>query len=351
MKRPALLLVALTACETVAPSPRDADVARQNEIAALVARTGDPQADRRLIAHGDAAVAELVRLLQNETQPPPRRGRAAMLLASIRRATGNATALAAYGDVLRDAPAPLVRELLPHAHAFGDAEGGVAALLLAFISKMPGVTAPMVLSAGAITDTEGVEAMKAYVLRTKDADRDDARDAAMRYVGRASRRGRKDAVEFLVNCAAVGDGALYQSAERELLLLSGRQPVKNWRGWWLEHARESRHEWIAQALRMERNADFDPSTIEAWAWLIERLDLAEDREPEFALAERTLGLRLGYVSVRDVFDPTVAEESIREANERAVALLKRWWTENRAFLKWGGERRMFEVDRAAREKQ
>lgn len=337
----AAALVLLAAC---APStPPDPEIERQREIAALVAKLGDPGAEHALATHADEAVLKLLAVLR-EDPSPERRGRAAAVLGRIRRMTGNPTILGAYADALRDTPsAVIVRELLRHAHLFDDAEGSVKTLLLAYLEKMAGVPVDLVRAAAVMTETDAMRAMTTHIARLREAGPDEGRDLAVRYLGRAARWGRRDAAEYLVNCTTAGGDALALAAERELELIAGRARPKNWRGWWLEHAGEEREDWIAASIAVERQAPFDVAKPEDWDWLLGTLATPTDREPEFALIRRHLGVRAGYRSPRDVFDPEASTESITEGNARAIELVKRWWTERRDALVWNAAERRFDA--------
>ncbi len=345
MRTLCVVLVLLAACGPPAPPP-DPEIVRQHEIAALVARLGDEAAERALVIRGEEAIPQLRTVLRSDPAPV-RRGRAARVLGQIRRVTGMDVGLSDYVDVLRGATsAAVVHELLASAHYFDAPD--VVTLLLAYIEKMPGVTPAMIASAGALTETDAIAAMKSYVARTKDAPDEPARDLAIRYLGRAARRGRLDAVEFLVNCTGLDNVRVAHAAEAELLLVVGRANVRNWRGWWVEHGQGRRFAWLVQALTLEKQAPFDVASLDAWDWLIGRLDLKEDREPEFALIERHLGIRAGFISLRDLLDPTLTEAGVREGNERALGTVKRWWAERRETLRWNAEEQRFEIDRTVR---
>jgi hypothetical protein len=272
------------------------------------------------------------------------RERAARALGLMHLRTGNEGALQAYIVAVQKASAVHARGLLAQAHRFRDPEGRILALVHAALNEMATVTPELVTAAGAMTDVESLEAMKKVVIRNLSEGSVPERDVALRYIGRAARRGWPEAVKFLLTCTQAGNADIMEKAGRELSLVAGRISPRSWSGWWLEHATGDRRAWILESLPPVAGRPFDPTDRDHVGELVSRVPESEDAEPEFWLIERLLGKAFGYASPRDVFDPDVDPAALAESNRRAVETLKAWWREYSPYVFFNRATNLFEVN-------
>jgi len=303
-----------------------------------------PAAEARLAELGDEALAALAAAIRNS--PSIRvRERSAVVLGLMYARAQNTRALQIYLEAVEQAPAGFyARKLLGQAHRFRDPEGKVLALLHDALEKMPEATSEMVAAAGAMTDGESANAMMQVVVKSRGAAQAPERDIAVRYLGRAARRGRREALEFLRTCTMTNHPDLQDKAGRELSLMAGRLTPGTWSGWWLDHATRDRKEWLVEAFSLSAGKTLDPSDRAHMGELIERIPTDQDAEPEFWLVERSLGRRFGYVSPSDVFDPEVDRTALAEANRRAIETVKSWWRENAPYIYFNPASGIFEVN-------
>jgi hypothetical protein len=339
------ILIALTALAAACAGPRTGPDG-PDDIESLVRRLGTPESMARLAAIGDPAVPALHRAA---TDPQfPWRDQAIRTL-GLMWSNGRGAALEAYLEAVRQAPDdPSARRLLAHAHRFRDPEGRVFALLDAALRHLRIVTPEIVAAAGAGTDVEAIEAMMTVVGRSIDADTAPERDLAIRYIGRAARRGRREAVEFLRACTQSSTIDLVEKASAELSLLAGRIAPKSWSAWWFDHSAGTRKDWLEQAFGEVGGRPFDPGERDHVGEIVGRLPQDADAEPELWYLEQVLGRRFGYVSPRDVFDPDVDLGELSAANGRALATAREWWSENSPYLFFNSATGRYEISEEAR---
>jgi len=307
---------------------------------------GLPATEEQLVAAGEQALPTLIHAVRREPDAA-RRGHAARTLARVHRATAEPLAVEAYVEGVLAAPTPAVRmSLLEHAHRFPDPDGHVMATLRTVLGKSEGVTREVVQSAASMTEIEAIEPMMQYVGGTRERPEAPGRDIAMRYLGRAARKGRMEIVDFFTRLADACVPALRTMIEEEMRAVAGGVTVRNWRGWYLANARRRRWEWLADAAAYTLGKPFDPSDVAHVSRLIE----AADREPEpaFALLEPLLARRFGFVPPRDVFDPEADLPAAADAAAAAVATLKAWWKENAPYSWYDAKTGRWEVNEDAR---
>jgi len=341
MKRLLPILAAIAA--GCAPAPGDPERDRERDIDALV--RGLPETEERLLALGDEAVPSLAFAVKRD-RDPRLRARAARALGRVHRATGNRAAAAAYAEAVETAPPEARRELLAHAHLFLDPEGQVRSALTAALLTSKDVTPEMLRSLAAITDLEALDAMTMWLGATRSEERVPGRDIAVRYLGRAARHGRVDAINILT--LIEGAPELAKLISDELTVVAGRITVRNWRGWYLDVAKKKRWEWLAEAMSYHLTEAFDATNRAHIDRIVGRMIAGEELEPEFALLEPLLGRRFGYVSPRDVFDPERPASELAEANARAVDTLQAWWRENSPYAWYDARSGRWEVNVDAR---
>jgi acylphosphatase len=317
MKRAAFLLIVFAGC-----TPLDPALAREREVDGLVADLPDSEA--RVVAIGEEAVPSLAHALRSAR--PPRRGAAARALGLIHRAAGSADAAKTYADVVEHDPAP---DLLEHAWLFDDPGGRVLRTLATAIAKSRGVTPGVLRAAATLTDTVMAEPMLSWIGGTRELADAPGRDLALRYLGRAVRRGRMDILHFLT--LAEGSPELLRGINEELAIAAGKLTYPNWRGWYLDVAKKKRWDWLAEAQSIHLQEPFDPSNRAHVDRIIAGMRAGDELEPEFALLEPLLSRRFNYVSPRDVFEPGRSLEELNEANARALETLQAWWRENGPF--------------------
>ncbi|HTF55959.1 MAG TPA: hypothetical protein VK661_01710 [Planctomycetota bacterium] len=347
---PALpVLLALAACGTTSG---DARYEGPEEVRRLIrdldgpVPSGTPMdklPEARLAELGDEALPALAVAVRDPGKSPLRE-RAARALGLLQQRTGSEGAIQAYIVAVQKATAVHARGLLAQAHRFHDPEGRILALVHAALNEMGTVTPEMVASAGAMTDVESLEAMKRVVVRNRSDGPVPGRDVALRYIGRAARRGWPDAVKFLLACTQAGNADIMEKAGRELGLVAGRIKPKSWSGWWLDHATSDRRAWILESFPPVNGQPFDPADRDHIDDLISRVPETEDAEPEFWLIERLLGKSFGYASPRDNFDPDVEPATVAESNRRAVETLKAWWREYSPYVFFNRATNLFEVN-------
>jgi hypothetical protein len=310
--------------------------------------SASPSAEERLAEIGEEALPGLTAAVRGA--PSIRvRERAAAALGIMYERTRHPQALRSYVEAVTEAPAAFyARRLLGHAHRFRDPDGQVLALLNAAMMEMSEATPEMVAAAGTMTDVESTAAMMRVVAKAKSSAQSPERDLAVRYLGRAARRGRREALEFLRTCTMTNHPDLEEKAGRELSLMAGRLTPGAWGPWWLDHATRDRKEWLVEAFSLTFGKPLDLTDRAHIGELIERIPTDQDAEPEFWLLERTLGPRFGYVSPSDVFDPDVDRAALAEANRRAVETIKTWWRENSPYVYLNPATGLFEVNEEGR---
>ncbi|MBI2933254.1 MAG: hypothetical protein HYY16_16540 [Planctomycetes bacterium] len=266
-------------------------------------------------------LAPIVLLLSCAEPRPP--AEAVRALRQHYERTGDPAAAAAYIQAVLQAPtAEIRRALLEQVEAFPDPDGVLLDPLLKAIGDAEGVTEGMLRTAAARTRDEATEAMTRYLTRERVSG-SDARQIAVRYLGRAARIGRPDALDFLTRLIPAADESLARAIDEELALLAGKVATGNWRGWYLAHAAKTRWGWLAEAAGGWLGEPFDPANRAHIDKVLAGLDPRQELEPEFSLLEPLLGRRFGYVSPRYAF----AESEIPPPEE-AVKRIRDWWTEN-----------------------
>lgn len=337
----------LAACAT---GPSDPASPVEEEVRRLIRDldSATPSVEERLAGIGEEALPGLASAVRNS--PSIRvRERAAAALGIMYGRTRHPQALQIYIEAVEQAPAGFyARKLLGQAHRFRDPEGKVIALLHDALEKMPEATAEMVAAAGAMTDVESANAMMQVIVKSRAAAQSPERDLAVRYLGRAARRGQRESLEFLRTCTMTNHPDLQDKAGRELSLMAGRLTPGTWSGWWLDHASRTRKEWLVEAFSLTIGKALDLADRAHMGELIERIPADQDAEPEFWLIERALGRRFGYNSPSDVFDPEVDRAALAEANRRAVETLKSWWRENSPYMFFNPASGLFEVNEEGR---
>jgi len=303
--------------------------------------------EARLAELGDEALPALALAVRDPGKSQIRE-RAARALGLMHQHTGSEGAIQAYIVAVQKATAVHARGLLAQAHRFRDPEGRILALVNAAVSEMGTVTPGLVAAAGAMTDVESLEPMKRVVVLDRYEATSPERDIALRYIGRAARRGWADALKFLLTCTQAGNADIMEKAGNELSLLAGRIRPKSWSGWWLEHAAGDRKSWILESFPPVGERPFDPTDRDHLEDLVSRVPESEDAEPEFWMIERLLGKSFGYQSPRDVFDPDVEPAALAESNRRAVATLKAWWRECSPYVFFNRATGLFEVNEEGR---
>src|SRR5262245_50890910 len=176
---------------------------RPAEVQALMRSHRDPETEKRkpedrperaLASCGLDAIPALREAVADPTDARLR-GRAARALGMMWTRDGVLAALDTYLDAVQAAPSDAhARSLLEQAHHFRDPEGRVLALLDKALLEMRVVSPGMVAAAAAMTDVEEVETMMKLVGRGMDSRNAPERDLALRYIGRAARRGRPEAI-------------------------------------------------------------------------------------------------------------------------------------------------------------
>ena len=308
---------------------------------------GSGRTEARLAELGDAALPALKEAVADPAESRYR-GRAARALGIMWTQHGNPAALEAYLFAIRAAPNdPHARSLLAQAYRYRDPDKRVFALLEAAIKHMRLVTPEMIAAAGAMTDMEALEAMMRVVGKVAEDPTAPERDLALRYIGRAARRGRRQAVEFLRACTQSSTPDLVARASAELSLLAGRLEPKSWSAWWFDHNAESRQEWIVRSFPPVGGKPFDPTERDHIAELVARLPRDVDVEPELWFLEQVLGRKFGYVSPRDVFDPDMNFGDLSESNGRAIATVREWWREHAPFLYFNSATGRYEISEEA----
>ncbi|MBI4563946.1 MAG: hypothetical protein HY716_04535 [Planctomycetes bacterium] len=303
--------------------------------------------DHRLILWGEQAVPDLSVAIRHD--PNLRiRERAAYVLGRIYQETELSRAREAYVDAVEEALASgRARGLLEHAHLFQETDGRVLGLLhraLAAGEVSPG----LVTAAATMTEDQSTAPLMRLVARLPATDHPEWADIAIRYLGRAARHGRRDALEFLLACTTSDRPALAEKAGRELSLLAGRVVPRSWRAWWLDRASGTRWEWLIETFSLALGKKLDPTDRSHLGELVARLTEAEDMEPEFWFLERALGRRFGYRSPRDAFDPDVPPVAVIERNKGAIATIKSWWRENEDYLYYHPAAEQFVLHEEAR---
>ncbi len=333
------LLLLLAGC---APAPAAPGTDEEREIRRLAEELDGP-AMVRLSELGEPAVPALVAVLRGDPKPW-RRVAAAKVLARIHGRTGLVFARTAWAAAVREAKPAHAASLLELAPGFADADGETLFLLNAGLATMAEVTPGMVRAAGRMGESESLEALTRLIGKTAALESSPARDEAIRYVGRAARRGRREAVEFLLSCATSGRRPIESSASAELALLAGRMTPPNWRAWWLDHAGGTRAQWIAEALALGQGGPLDLGDRAVVGRIVAAALDESDPEPEFHLLERLLGRDFGYVSPRDRFEDAPDAEPGRRAKET----LKAWWAENERYLAYDAAAGRYVLDEKAR---
>jgi hypothetical protein len=248
-------------------------------------------------------------------------------------AGGHDGALQAYIEALQAAPNELhLRGLLAQAYRFRDPEGRVLGILDKALNEMRVVTPEMVAAAAEMTDVEALETMMRIVGRDVGNPSVPERDLALQYIGRAARRGRREAVEFLTACTQTSNPGMVEKSRAELELLSGRAQPKSWRAWWFERVAGERRAWLVESFAPVGGRPFDPGERDHLGELVARIPQEGDAEPELWFLEQALGRRFGYVSPRDVFDPDADRAALAESNRRAIATARDWWRETSPYL-------------------
>ena len=347
------LLIVLSAAACAACSSGPSEFEGSGEIWSLLTVLRGPddgtgRTEARLAEIGDEALPALKAAVSDPAESRYR-SRAARALGIMWTQHGNAAALEAYLFAIRAAPNdPHARSLLVQAHRFRDADGRVFAMLEAAIKHMRLVTPEMITAAGALTNTEALEAMMRVVGKVSDETYSPERDLALQYIGRAARRGRRQAVEFLRACTQSSTPDLVAKASAELSLLAGRLEPKSWSAWWFDHNAETRQEWVVRSFPPVDGKPFDPTVRNHVAELVARLPRDVDVEPELWFLERILGRNFGYVSPRDVFDPDVNQGDLSASNGRAIATVREWWGENSPYLFFNAAMGQYEISEEAR---
>jgi len=348
------LLLALSSCGT--PRSGDARYEGPEEVQTLVRELDGPippgtppdkLPETRLAELGDEALPALALAIRDPGKSQIRE-RAARALGYMHQRTGSEGAIQAYIVGVQKATAVHARGLLAQAHRFRDSEGRILALVNAALSEMGTITPGLVAAAGAMTDVESLEPMKRVVVLSRSEPTAPERDIALRYIGRAARRGWSDALKFLLTCTQAGNADIMEKAGKELSLVAGRVTPKSWSGWWLDHSAGDRRSWILEVLPPVGGRPFDPTDRDHLDDLILRVPESDDAESEFWMIERLLGRAFGYQSPRDVFDPDVEPAALAESNRRAVATLKAWWRESSPYVFYNPATDLFEVNEEGR---
>ncbi len=336
MRKFSALMLLAAGCAAPAQPPADENT--------LLVR-GLPATEAQLVERGEAAVPALLRELKAATAPA-QISSIARALGEILRATRSSVALNGYLASLSAAQDAKAAALLEQAPYFRDPDGEVLSALIGALLKSTAITAPVVRHAAAMTEFEALEAMMIYVSRTVTRDTAAGRDVAFRYLGRAARRGRSEALDFLSRLVDIDTPECAKLARAELHVAAGNITPRTWRGWYLSHAKKSRNEWITEAVAYSIGGAFDPSQRADVERLIDWMHADAELEPEFVLLEPLLGRRFGYVSPRDVFT-----DSPELAAENAVALdrLKKWWHENRSYMWYDASVGRWELNGQARD--
>ncbi|HKS16265.1 MAG TPA: hypothetical protein VJU16_03080 [Planctomycetota bacterium] len=337
-----LLLPALAACASGPP------VSDSQEIDRWVKSPENPYSAQNLVEAGAAAIPALKAAILDRSLEATRRGHLAWILGRIWVHTRDEAALETYVLALQSArdDDSLARALFAHAHRFRDPEGRVLGLLEVALQDLRVVSAEMVTAAAAMSEVEALETLMRIVAESVDEPASKIRDIALRYVGRAARRGRHEAVAFLSMCTQADTPDVAAKASAELKLLAGRDPAKGWRDWWLSHNSGERRAWLAESFRGEK--PFDPGDRDHLGALVARIPADGDAEPELWYLEQALGRSFGYVSPRDVFDPDVDPLKLAESNQRAVSMMREWWSENSPYLYFNPVTSRFDISEEAR---
>lgn len=295
-------------------------------------------------------VPALKQQLLDASTPFEKRVEIASVLGRIWIRTGNPEALDAYVQAVRTDLAgddTRARKMLELAHLFRDPERRVFALLNTAIQNMRVVSPGMIAAAGAMTDVEATETMMKLIGKTRDAESSPERDLAFRYTGRAARRGRRDAVQFLTLCTQSTNEDIAKKSVAELKMLAGQDAPKGWRAWWLEHQAGNRRTWLAHSFARE-GTGFDPANRDHVGGLVLRLPEEADSEPLMWYLELVLGRKFGYVSPRDVFEPDVDPAALAASNRRAITMASEWWRENSPYLFFNSSTNRFDISEEGR---
>jgi hypothetical protein len=295
-------------------------------------------------------VPALTQQLLDASTPFEKRLETASVLGRIWIRTGNPEALDAYVRTVRKELADddsRARQFLELAPLFRDPERRVFALLNTAIQNMRVVSPKMVAAAGAMSDVEATETMMGVIGKTKDAEAAPERDLALRYTGRAARRGRRDAVQFLTMGTQSTNEDIAKKSVAELKLLAGQDAPKGWRAWWLEHQAGNRRSWLAHSFARE-GTGFDPANRDHAGGLVLRLSEEADPEPLMWYLEMVLGRKFGYVSPRDVFDPDADPAKLAASNRRAIDTAGEWWRENSPYLFFNPSTNRFDISEEGR---
>ncbi len=310
---------------------------------------GVPDDLQSLIRNGDRSIPVLKDAILDPAASAERRRQLAWALGEIWTQTGNGTALEAYIEAVQKAPDDSQRRaLLTEAHRFRDNEGRVLALLDTALREMRVITPQLVVAAAAMTDVEALEMLMKVVGKGVDAPSTPEREVALRYIGRAARRGRREAVAFLSACAQSSDADLAEKAAAELKRVAGGDAPKGWRDWWFKNHAGERRAWLAESFPSVGGRPFDPGDRDHIGELVARIPRDADAEPELWYLEQALGRSFGYVSPRDVFDPDVDAGALSESNRRAIATAVEWWRENSPYLFLNPATGRFDISEEAR---
>jgi hypothetical protein len=339
----ACVLAGLSACSS-SPSPGAPD-----EVARLL-DDPNPETQARLVAMGDDAVPALVAALNDPAAMPGRLSRTARALGRIRQKTGSAAALEGYVAALPKATDDdrRARAFLEEAHRFRDPQGKVAERLVAAIKDMRVVTPGMIASAGVLTDAEALEGTMWVVAGSSGEAVSPTRDLALRYIGRAARRERKGAADFLSRCTQSPNPDMAAKAGEELKLVAGHEALKGWRAWWFDHQPHGRRDWLAESFGPVGGRPFDPTDRAHLGELVARIPLDRDAEPEMWFLEKACDRTFGYLSPRDAFDPEVDHAKLAESNRAAIETARTWWAENSPYLYYRFATSRFEISEDGR---
>jgi len=339
------LLIAFVALGSAAcahgPAPNSPE-----EIDSLIRTMDKPESRARLAAIGDSALPALAKAI---TSPPGPRPDQAIRVLEMMWKKGRTAALDAYLEAVRKTPDdPAARRLLGHAHRFQDPEGRVFRVLEAALQNMRVVSPDMVASAAAMSSVEALETLMQVVADSVDTPDASTRALAMRYIGRAARRGRLEATSFLTMCTQSTNADVAIKAGAELRLIAGRDAPKGWRAWWFEHSGGDRKAWLAASFAPVGGKPFDPGHRDHLAELVKRIPADADAEPELWYLEQAVGRSFGYVSPRDVFDPDVDAKELAASNLRAVGMAREWWNENAPYLYFNSSTGRYDVNEEGR---
>jgi hypothetical protein len=339
-----LLIPAGAACAS-GPSAAPAE-----DIGKLVKSVNDPLSVEKLVKIGEPAIPALKEAILDRSLDAARRGKLASVLGRIWTQTRKGAALDAYVLALQSAKDDdaLARSLFAQAHWFRDPEGIVFGLLEAALQNLRVVSPEMVEAAAAMSDVEALETLMRIVAESVEAPRSAIRDIALRYVGRAGRRGRREAIAFLSMCTQADTADVATKASDELKLLAGRAAPKGWRDWWFSHNAGERKAWLAESFTVEGSAPFDPTSRDHIGGLVDRIPAGE-AEPVMWFLEQALGRNFGYVSPRDVF--AVSEADLKELATRnvvAIETTREWWRENSPYLFFNSATGRYEISEEAR---